>query len=290
MFRMTTERLSAARSAGRPLRDALLALVVSLSVGCGDSSESGVGGKGGGTSSGDGGSDGSGGNPFAGSGGSSSGQGGNCAVNLTGTVRDFKAFNGGAGHPDFETFGGTGLDGIVELDLGADHKPVYAHPGGTAHTTGPAEFAQWFNDVDGVNMAFPFTITPIIGADGGLTYTNNAFFPIDGQGFGNEGNEHNYHFTYELHMEFAYKGGEVFTFTGDDDLWVFINNRLGIDLGGLHSALSETIDLDAMAGTLGITVGETYSLDLFQAERHTSESNFTIESSLEFTNCDPIVF
>jgi fibro-slime domain-containing protein len=275
----------------RTLLHCLLALSLSLAAGCGDSSLEDGGGKGGGTSPGDGGSDGAGGNPFAGSGGSTSnGQGGNCAVNLTGTVRDFRAFNGGAGHPDFEVFGGNGLDGLVEFDLGADHKPVYAHPGGTAHTTGPSEFAQWFNDVEGVNMAFPFTITPVVGPDGGLTYANNAFFPIDGQGFGNEGNEHNYHFTYELHMEFAYKGGEVFTFTGDDDLWVFINNRLGIDLGGLHPALSETIDLDAMAGTLGITVGQTYALDLFQAERHTSESNFTIQSSLEFTNCDPIVF
>jgi fibro-slime domain-containing protein len=116
------------------------------------------------------------------------------------------------------------------------------------------------------------------------------FFPIDGQGFGNEGQAHNFGFTFELHMEFAYKGGEVFTFSGDDDLWVFINDRLAIDLGGLHPEQPEVLDVDAAAASLGLVVGETYPLDLFHAERHTNESNFRIESTLSFTNCDPIVY
>lgn len=260
-------------------------------LGCSDSSSGSdndaAGGSGGGSSDGQGGTSGTG---FTVGGSSSSGQGGDCAPNLIGTVRDFQAYAGGQGHPDFETFTGGGLDGIVRVDLGADHKPVYAHDGGTAHTTGPEAFDQWYRDVDGVNVAIPFTITPTIDENGIATYDNSAFFPVDDQGFGNEGNEHNFHFTFELHMEFAYKGGEIFTFTGDDDLWVFINDKLAIDLGGLHSSLSETIDLDARAEELGIAPGSTYSLDLFHAERHTDASNFRIQSSLEFTNCDPIVY
>ena len=68
--------------------------------------------------------------------------------------------------------------------------------------------------------------------------------------------------------------------TGDDDLWVFINGKLALDLGGLHSQQTGTIDLDASASKLGITKGQNYPLVLFHAERHTVDSNFRIETTI----------
>ena len=88
--------------------------------------------------------------------------------------------------------------------------------------------------------------------------TTRRSFPSTAWASADEGNPHNFHFTSEIHTQFTYEGGEVFTFTGDDDLWMFINGRLAIDLGGLHPSLSASIDLDAFAGQLQIATGNTY--------------------------------
>ncbi len=239
-----------------------------------------------------------GGSDSSGNGSDSSGSDG-CAPNFTGIVRDFNT-----SHPDFETYSGNSIsEGIVEEDLGDDQKPVYAangpnmeddggervyvHPQNGRQTTSEADFNQWYRTIDGVNQEFEYEIP--FGSDSGrLLFDSNAFFPIDGRGFGNDGRNHNFLFTFELHTEFTYEGGEEFTFTGDDDLWAFINGKLAVDVGGLHPAQSATVRLDEEADRLQIELGQTYPLDLFHAERHTDQSNFRVETNIEFTNCEPI--
>jgi fibro-slime domain-containing protein len=201
--------------------------------------------------------------------------GDDCDQVLHATVRDFKEE-----HPDFE-YKIKSEKGLVEVDLGADNKPVYASDGATESTTGKANFDQWYRDVAGVNAPFLVDIALKNTGGGFYSYDNPAFFVLDGMGFGNEGNEHNYHFTLELHTEFVYHGGEVFKFRGDDDLFVFINKKLAMDLGGVHGPQEAEAVLDDLAGQLGILPGGTYQLDFFFAERHTKESNFRIETTIE---------
>jgi len=191
------------------------------------------------------------------------------------TIRDFKD-----SHPDFEYVIANDL-GIVKETLGADGLPVYANNQGKT-TTGKVNFDQWYRDVEGVNMNFSQSLKMTRAADSTIwTYVNTNFFPIDGMGFGNYKNYgHNFHFTMESHLEFDYVGGEVFSFQGDDDLWIFINGKLAIDIGGVHDVIAKSVNLDEVAAQLGIEKGKTYSFDLFFAERHTIKSNFMFQTNI----------
>ncbi|MEL6438194.1 MAG: fibro-slime domain-containing protein [Cyanobacteria bacterium J06621_8] len=212
-------------------------------------------------------------------------------VLLMGTVRDFSDQ-----HPDFERKGlnkasvdgisfSFGLDGEITTDeLGDDSKPVYA--GGSKSTTTEENFNQWYTDVAGVNQSKPYEILLEKTDQGVYRYQNTSFFPINDQLIGNEGRSKNYHFTFEIANRFTYEGGEVFNFSGDDDVWVYINGKKVIDIGGVHSRKDASVQLDLVADEIGLEIGETYDFNFFFAERHTSASNFIIETTLELESED----
>lgn len=216
---------------------------------------------------------------------SSSGNG--CDGKLTGRVRDFSS-----DFPDMEPAHSGRCDScddkeIVEPTIGPDRKPAYAGGAdGTLTTTGAEAFDQWFRDTPGVNEGTDLPLQFIDpDKDGVFTYDNQAFFPIDGQLLGNEGQPHNYHFTFELHTEFVYREGQEFTFIGDDDVFTFIDGKLVVNLGGVHGPQTGRVVLDE----LGLTPGQRYPLDFFFAERHVTESHFRIDTSIEFVDCGTII-
>ena len=93
---------------------------------------------------------------------------------------------------------------------------------------------------------------------------------------------HNFSFTSEVRYWFKYDAAQAYTLNivGDDDVWVFINKKLAVDLGGVHTPVEGSVTIDSTsAATFGLAPGNVYEVAVFQAERQTTSSTFKITLS-----------
>jgi len=196
---------------------------------------------------------------------------GECANVLRVIVRDFHGT-----HDDFENAGDWSSYEVAS-PIGTARKPE------KTSENGPLHLEEWYQNLDGINLPFAVDLW-LEPVDGKYVYDSTAFFPLAGLG-----HMDSYLFTTELHTNFEYQGGEVFTFRGDDDVFVYINGHLAVNLSGVHDAQEGSVSLDEEAAAFGLTLGGVYTFDLFQAERQPSGSNFRLETTLDFTGCGVIL-
>ena len=203
---------------------------------------------------------------------------------LHGVVRDFSPgpLLSGTTNPDFELVIGGMHPGLVASTL-TGNSPTAISFGSPGYITSAASFAEWYGSA-APSIPYAITLNETAPGSGTYSYSNNSFFPIDGLLLGNYGGSgHNFHFTYQISATFDYHPGtgQTFSFTGDDDVWVFFDKKLGVDLGGVHSAASQSVDMDTLFGPN--KAAGNYSFDFFFAERHTTQSNLSITTSLSLT-------
>lgn len=94
---------------------------------------------------------------------------------------------------------------------------------------------------------------------------------------------HNFSFTSEVRYWFQYDATKTYVldFTGDDDVWLFINRKLAVDLGGIHSPVQGSVTIPPGAGMtmFGLADKQVYEVAVFQAERQTDGSSYRLTLS-----------
>jgi fibro-slime domain-containing protein len=112
-------------------------------------------------------------------------------------------------------------------------------------------------------------------------YDASGTWPFDLDASGNK-KLHNFSFTSEVRYWFKFESGKTYKldFVGDDDVWVFVNKKLAVDMGGIHTPVQGSVTLDSStAGKYSLTAGNVYEIAVFQAERQTTCSSYKLTLS-----------
>lgn len=129
------------------------------------------------------------------------------------------------------------------------------------------------------------------------TASSLQFYPIDGLGYdailgdttdktNTSGNgvrpEHpNGSYTLRGEAQFVYQDDLYFEFSGDDDVYMYVNGVLALDLGGAHGICTKRVNLKDVAAKCHLTPGDVATFTFFYMERNSDASNFKIETNME---------
>ena len=189
--------------------------------------------------------------------------------------------------------------GLVEYDLSEEYLPVATGKGQLTPNQGLDNFDGWFETVEGKSASYTGALKLEYQADGAeFAFHHDQFYPLDGAEFSNgdavNKDGHNHLFTMSFAVPFTVlsSGEEGFAIRADDDTFVYVGDKLALDMGGIHDATTGKFvissegevyaavgDEDLAYSGIKLNAGDGSIVRIFHADRDSSDSMFEVRFS-----------
>ena len=186
--------------------------------------------------------------------------------------------------------------GLVENTLSEEYLPVATGNGKLVPNQGLKDIDSWFKAVEGKSKNYTGTLKLGYQATGAeFAFFHDNFYPLDGAEFsdGDPVNKdgHNHLWTMDFAVPFTVlaSGNEEFVIRADDDTFVYIGDKLVLDMGGVHDAVTGRFviqangEVYAAVGKEGLAysgikldAGDGSIMRIFHADRDSAGSVFEV--------------
>ena len=198
--------------------------------------------------------------------------------------------------------------GLVEFELSEDYLPVATGLGSLTANRG-VDFGRWFDTVEGKSISYAGTLGMKYQANGAeFSFLDEDFYPLDEVQFSDgdivNRDGHNHLFTMNFAVPFTVlaSGEEEFEIVADDDTFVFVGDKLVLDMGGIHEAMNghfvvhedgeiyAGVDRENLAYSgVSVAKGDGSIVRIYHADRDSDDSIFKVRFSgmnLSVTNVE----
>ncbi|MCB9497726.1 MAG: putative Ig domain-containing protein, partial [Fibrobacteria bacterium] len=185
------------------------------------------------------------------------------AWTLPWTIRDFDRTKSADFNRNYDEV----APGLVGTRLGPDRKPQWVGPAGRGGIENEASFGQWFRDVVDTNIRIDANVS-VYGSYLDRSQYLTEYVP---------GKSSNQSWAAECHTGFLYRAGSdqrIGFLNSENASWLFLNDSLVVDLGGIHGSMDSWIYLDTLARRTGLENGSWVSVDAFVAAQRRDRGGY----------------
>ncbi len=199
-------------------------------------------------------------------------------------------------------------EGLASYELADTYLPVATGEGKMLANRGVTDFARWFTAVEGANEKYNRTLTLKYTTEGAAKFAfyDDEFYPLEMTEFSamdvvnKDGKNHLFTMVVNIPFTITANGDEQFKIVADDDTFVYLGEKLVLDMGGIHEAetgrlaIMENGEVYTGVGSeelafsgVKVNANEGKILRIFHADRDAKGSVFGLELKNMKLNVEP---